>query len=112
MQRQSKTPTRNALINAKSRDLQRIIDIYMFNNSRLKRGAFIESRPLVKRGDKVSKSQLLADTNQTLGGKLALGVNLTTAVMPYKGETHEDGVVILSSAIQRRTHCRLPSKCH
>ena len=110
MQRQLKNPTRKALINAKSRDLQRIIDINMFNNSPLNRGAFIESRTLVKRGDKVSKGQLLAHTNQTLGGKLALGVNLTTAVMPYKGETHEDGVVNSGSAIQRRIHLNQNSK--
>ena len=100
------------MINAKSRDTQRIIDIETFNNLPLNRGAFIDSKPLVKKGDNVSKGQLLADTNQTLGGKLALGVNLTTAVMPYKGETHGDGVVISGSAIQRRTHRRLPSKCH
>ena len=54
----------------------------------LNRGAFIDSEPLVKRGDKVFEGQLLADTNYGKGGKLALGVNLITAVMPYKGETH------------------------
>ena len=48
----------------------------------------------VKKGDKVKKGQVLGESNYTKGGKLALGVNLRTAYIPYKGYNHEDGVVI------------------
>jgi len=65
-----------------------VAQVHVFNNLPLNRGAFINSEPLVKRGDRVSKGQLLADTNYGKGGKLALGTNLITAVMPYKGGLH------------------------
>ena len=72
----------------KSGENNRVAALHVYNNLPLNRGAFIDSKPLVKRGDRVSRGQLLADVSYTIGGKLALGVNLTTAVMPYKGETH------------------------
>ena len=49
---------------------------------------------LVKKGDKIIKNQVVADTNNTRNGVLALGKNLLTAVMPWKGYNYEDGIVI------------------
>ena len=72
----------------KSGEKDRVANLYVYNNLPLNRGAFIDSKPLVKRGDRVFRGQHLADVNYTLGGKLALGTNLTTAVMPNKGLTH------------------------
>lgn len=54
-------------------------------------------------GDKVKEGQLLADSNFTQGGTLAIGRNLKTAFIPYKGLTFEDGVVISESAAQKLT---------
>ena len=51
-------------------------------------------RPLVKKGDKVEKGQALADGACTSNGKLALGVNLFVAYMPYYGLNFEDGIVV------------------
>lgn len=64
---------------------------------------FIHARPLVKVGDKVAKGQVIADTNHTKNGILALGKNLLTAYVPYKGMNVEDGVVISQSAAQKMT---------
>jgi DNA-directed RNA polymerase subunit beta' len=58
----------------------------------------LHSIPLVKAGDKVKKGQLIADTNYTKNGALALGKNLRVAYMPYHGLNFEDGIVVSESA--------------
>ena len=55
----------------------------------------------VKVGDKVQKGELLADSNFTRDGSMALGTNLNVAFMPYKGYTFEDGLVISDSAAEK-----------
>jgi len=54
-------------------------------------------------GDKVKKGDALGDNTFSKDGKLALGVNLEVAYMPYKGYNHEDGVVISESAAKKLT---------
>jgi len=67
------------------------------------KSAFINSEPVVKAGDKVEKGQVVADTNHTRDGQLALGVNLKTAYMPYLSNTYDDAIVISESASQKLT---------
>lgn len=64
---------------------------------------FVHAKPTVKVGDSVKKGQVLADTNYTKGGDLALGKNLSVAYVPYKGMNVEDGVVISRSAAEKMT---------
>lgn len=64
---------------------------------------FFDSELKVKVGDEVKEGQLLADTNYTKDGKLALGTNLNVAYIPYRGYNYEDGVVISESAAQKLT---------
>lgn len=56
---------------------------------------------LVSVGDSVKKGQLLADSNYTRNGTLALGTNLNVGYMPMKGYNFEDGVVISRSASEK-----------
>lgn len=63
----------------------------------------INMYPKVKIGDHVKKGQLLADSNFSKDGTLALGTNLRTAYVSYKGYNHEDGIVISSSAAKKLT---------
>ncbi len=51
-------------------------------------------KPIVKKGDKVSKGQVLCEGYATEGGELALGINLKVAFMPWKGYNFEDAIVI------------------
>ena len=78
-------------------------DVPMYANFPLNYKSFIDSGPTVKKGDTVKKGQLLADTNFTDGGVLALGKNLRTAYLPYKGYNFEDGIVITDDAAQKLT---------
>jgi len=60
----------------------------------------MNSTPLVKVGDKVKAGQIVADTNYSKNGALALGTNLRVAYIPFKGYNFEDGVVISETAAQ------------
>jgi len=64
---------------------------------------FIDAEHKVKTGDKVRKGQLMADTNFTKGGDLALGVNAKVAYIPHKGWNFEDGVTISESFADKAT---------
>lgn len=54
----------------------------------------IDLRPIVKKGDKVVKGQILTEGYSTEKGELALGKNLLVAFMPWKGYNFEDAIVI------------------
>ncbi|MCH8300538.1 MAG: hypothetical protein IIC39_08370 [Candidatus Marinimicrobia bacterium] len=73
----------------------------LYDNMPLNQSGFLHNNPLVKTGDQVVKGQVLADSNNTKDGVLALGRNLLTAIMPWKGLTYEDGVVISEKAAKR-----------
>lgn len=51
-------------------------------------------KPIVSRNQKVKKGQVIAEGSSISGGTIALGRNLATAYMPYKGYNFEDGLVI------------------
>jgi len=57
-------------------------------------GTCINQRPLVKKGQKVKKDQVIADGPGTAGGELALGRNVLVAFMPWLGYNFEDAIVI------------------
>ncbi len=54
----------------------------------------INLKPIVKKGQKVEKGDILCDGFSTDNGELALGSNLTVAFMPWKGYNFEDAIVI------------------
>jgi DNA-directed RNA polymerase beta subunit len=84
-----------------TKDGKKTVDLY--NNFTLNRKSFLSHEPVVKVGDKVKAGQLLADSNFTKDGQLALGTNMRVAYVPYKGLTFEDGIVITESAAQKLT---------
>ncbi len=57
-------------------------------------------KPIVKKGDKVTKGQVLCDGYATEKGELALGRNLKVAFMPWKGYNFEDAIVISERVIR------------
>ncbi len=56
--------------------------------------ACINLKPIVSKGDKVKRGQILCEGFATQGGELALGRNLMVAFMPWKGYNFEDAIVI------------------
>lgn len=67
----------------------------LYNNQSFNRKTFVTNTPIVKVGDKVKSGQILAKTNYTDdNGDLAIGLNARVAVVPYKGWTYEDSLVV------------------
>ncbi|HNY06532.1 MAG TPA: DNA-directed RNA polymerase subunit beta [Bacteroidales bacterium] len=62
--------------------------------SRTNQNTSVNLRPIVRKGDKVVKGQVLCEGYGTQNGELALGRNLMVAFMPWKGYNFEDAIVI------------------
>lgn len=60
----------------------------------------INLRPIVNKGDKVVKGQVLCEGYATKDGVLALGRNLQVAFMPWKGYNYEDAIVISEKVVK------------
>ncbi|NVO20449.1 MAG: DNA-directed RNA polymerase subunit beta [Bacteroidetes bacterium] len=68
--------------------------------SRTNQNTCINLRPIVRKGDKVKKGQVLCEGYATRGGELALGRNLMVAFMPWKGYNFEDAIVISEKVVK------------
>ncbi|WP_236975263.1 DNA-directed RNA polymerase subunit beta [Membranihabitans maritimus] len=67
---------------------------------RTNQGTCVNLRPIVRKGQKVSKGQILCDGYATEKGELALGQNLKVAFMPWKGYNFEDAIVISERVVR------------
>ena len=63
-------------------------------------GSTMNLKPIVKKGDKVSKDQVLCEGYATQQGELALGQNMKVAFMPWKGYNFEDAIVISERVVR------------
>jgi DNA-directed RNA polymerase subunit beta len=64
-------------------------------------GTCINLKPIVKKGDRVSKGQVLSEGYATQNGELALGRNMKVAFMPWKGYNFEDAIVISEKVVRQ-----------
>jgi DNA-directed RNA polymerase subunit beta len=60
----------------------------------------INLRPLVLKGERVSKGEVLVEGYATQGGELALGRNMMVAFMPWQGYNFEDAIVISERVVR------------
>ncbi|RMA56695.1 DNA-directed RNA polymerase subunit beta [Ulvibacter antarcticus] len=60
----------------------------------------INLKPIVKKGDRVQKGQVLCQGYATEKGELALGRNMKVAFMPWKGYNFEDAIVISEEVVR------------
>src|SRR6266704_2926728 len=71
------------------------VDIYrLMKYQRSNQSTCINQRPLVKVGDAVKKSDIIADGPSTDLGELALGRNVLVAFMPWNGYNFEDSILL------------------
>jgi len=89
-----------------------LVEQPLYDNLPLNGKSFLHSDTVVKVGDAVKKGDILADSNFTDGGTLALGTNLRAAYIPYKGYNFEDGIVITESAAKKLSSEHLHEHAH
>ena len=63
----------------------------------------VNLRPIVRKGQKVKKGEVLTEGYATQDGELALGRNLKVAFMPWKGYNFEDAIVISEKVVREDT---------
>ena len=63
-------------------------------------GTCINLKPIIKKGDRVTKGQVLCQGYATEAGELALGRNMKVAFMPWKGYNFEDAIVISEKVVR------------
>ena len=67
---------------------------YLDNFERSNAETCLNHSPIVKKGDKVHRGEVIADGTSTDKGELALGKNMTIAFMTFNGYNYEDAVVL------------------
>ncbi|MFN8795353.1 MAG: DNA-directed RNA polymerase subunit beta [Betaproteobacteria bacterium] len=71
------------------------VDIYnLIKYQRSNQDTNIHQRPIVRRGDKLARGDVIADGASTDLGELALGQNMLVAFMPWNGYNFEDSILI------------------
>lgn len=77
------------------------VDIYnLIKYSRSNQNTCINQKPLVKKGDKIDKDDIIADGPATDLGELALGQNLFVAFMSWNGFNFEDSIIISENVVK------------
>ncbi|HEY6250921.1 MAG TPA: DNA-directed RNA polymerase subunit beta, partial [Candidatus Angelobacter sp.] len=76
-------------------------DIYQLTKfKRSNQNTCINQKPVVKKGDRVVKGQVIADGPCTDNGELALGRNVLVAFMPWRGYNFEDAILVSEKMVK------------
>src|SRR5690554_1548571 len=77
------------------------VDIYNLTKyTRSNQNTCINQRPLVRKGEQVSRGDIMADGPSTDMGELALGQNMRVAFMPWNGYNFEDSILLSERVVE------------
>ena len=62
-----------------------------------------QQKPVVAKGEKAKKGQVIADGGAIDNGRLALGTNLMVAFMPWRGGNYEDAIILSEKLVKNDT---------
>jgi DNA-directed RNA polymerase subunit beta len=79
-------------------DELKVYDLVKFR--RTNQDTCVNLKPIVSKGQRVTKGQVLCDGYATHNGELALGRNLMVAFMPWQGYNFEDAIVISEKVVR------------
>lgn len=76
-------------------NFEKVVSIYDCSKFiRSNQNTCFNHRPIVDKGEAVTKGQVIADGPSTEMGELALGKNVTVAFMPWDGYNYEDSILV------------------
>ena len=76
-------------------------DLYLLTKFlRTNQNTCISHRPIVKKGDRVERGQVLVDSSCTDRGELSLGRNVLCAFLPWRGYNFEDAIIVSENLIR------------
>ena len=81
-------------------DSGRVQDFEVIKFLRSNQGTCINQRPIVSRGQRVKKGEVLADGPATENGEVALGKNALIGFMTWEGYNYEDAVLLSERLVQ------------
>ncbi|WP_372934305.1 DNA-directed RNA polymerase subunit beta, partial [Mariniphaga sediminis] len=71
-----------------------VVTYVMPKYTKTNQGTTVDQKPIVHKGERITKGQILSEGYATEQGELALGRNLMVAFMPWQGYNYEDAIVI------------------
>jgi len=77
---------------------RRIYPLRKYNRSN--QSTCIDQHPIVVKGQRVKKGQVLADSSSTFHGELALGQNVLVAFLSWEGGNYEDAILVSERLIR------------
>jgi DNA-directed RNA polymerase subunit beta len=76
------------------------VDIYnLIKYQRSNQNTNIHQRPIVKKGDKLARGDVIADGASTDLGEISIGQNMLIAFMPWNGYNFEDSILISEKVV-------------
>ncbi|MDD8025672.1 MAG: DNA-directed RNA polymerase subunit beta [Acidobacteriota bacterium] len=79
-----------------------LTDLYTLTKFlRTNQNTCLTQRPSVRRGDRVGRGDILADSSCSDRGELALGRNVLCCFMPWRGYNFEDAIIVSEKLIKR-----------
>jgi len=89
------------IINVDGQEVKGDLDKYRLQKfKRSNNGMCINQRPIVKKGDRVEKGEILADGQSMDHGELALGQNVLVAFMTWDGYNYEDAIIMSEKLVK------------
>jgi len=77
------------------------LDVYrLIKYKRTNQDTCFNQKPLVEKGEKVKKEDVISDGPATDNGELALGKNVLVAFMPWMGYNYEDAILISEKVVR------------
>jgi DNA-directed RNA polymerase subunit beta len=90
-----------------SEGLSKIYTYKLDKNSRTNNSTFINQKPNVTIGQVVKKGQVIADSQNVIGGELALGRNVLVAFSTWDGYNYEDSILVSERLVRDDTFTSL-----
>ncbi|MDA8334463.1 MAG: DNA-directed RNA polymerase subunit beta [Peptococcaceae bacterium] len=77
------------------------LDVFrLLKFTRSNQGTCVNQKPVVVKGQRLAKGDLIADGPSTDQGQLALGRNILVAFMPWEGYNYEDAILVSEKAVK------------